>query len=278
MTATSTTAAESNGLSAGGSHRRADRGRVALLLMAALVLGVVAGLLWPWLAPRQTFLITVAGPFPVSEQSAGRVVSADAWFALMTSAAGVLLGVLAALSGNRRAPMVVLGAVGASLLQVVVVFVVGQLIANHRLVFVWAPVGGENLPERGLLVIQAWPVLAFGPLFAVVVTLVEVALSSPPAPAHGVEPGEPLLRAGTWQPRARARHARPPSDAGDDDPLRLAPEELPWGIPARAAGHDGGELPPATVLATRRTSSRALIVAAAGVVIVVVVLVLAFLL
>jgi hypothetical protein len=92
------------------------------------------------------------------------------------------------------------------------------------------------------------------------------------------EPGEPLLRAGTWQPRPRARHARPPSDA-DDDPLRLAPEELPWGIPARAAGRDGDELPPATVLATRSGLARALIVVAAAVVIlVVVVLVLAVLL
>jgi hypothetical protein len=168
-------------------RKRADTRRlVRLLLAAAVVLGVVAGVLWPWLAPRQTFLITVVGPFPATERSAGRVVSADAWFAVMAAAAGVLLGVLALLSGNRRAPIVVLGAVGASVLQVVVMFVVGQLIANQRLVFRWAPVGGENLPERGLLVIQAWPVLALGPLFAVAVTLVGVSLSSSPAPTDGV--------------------------------------------------------------------------------------------
>lgn len=81
------------------------------------------------------------------------------------------------------------------------------------------------------------------------------------------EPDEPVLRAGTWQPPPRARHARRPAEA-DEDPLRLAPEELPWGIPARAAGNDGDELPPATVLATRRTPSRTVIVAAAGVVVV----------
>ena len=166
--------------------RRADRRPAALLVVPALVLGVAAGMLWPWLAPRQDFLITVAGPFPVSEQSAGQVVSADAWFAVMTGAAGLLLGVLAALSRARRAPLLAVGAVGASVLQVVVMFVVGQLIANHRLVLRWAPVGGENLPERGLLVLQAWPVLALGPLFAVVVTLVAVALSPPPALADGL--------------------------------------------------------------------------------------------
>ncbi len=163
-----------------------NRRLVRLLLVAALLLGVVAGVLWPWLAPRQTFLITVVGPFPASEQSAGQVVSADAWFAVMAAGAGVLLGVLALLSGNRRAPMVVLGAVGASVVQVVVMFVVGQLIANQSLVFRWAPVGGENLPERGLLVIQAWPVLALGPLFALAVTLVGVTLSSSPAPTDGM--------------------------------------------------------------------------------------------
>ena len=165
----------------GDNHRL-----IRLLLVAVLVLGVVAGALWPWLAPRQTFLITVVGPFPASEQNAGRVVSADAWFAVMAAASGVLLGVVALLSGNRRAPMVVLGAVVASSLQVVLMFVVGQLIANHRLVLRWAPIGGENLPERGLLVIQAWPVLALGPLFALVVTLVAVTLSSSPAPDDGV--------------------------------------------------------------------------------------------
>jgi hypothetical protein len=162
--------------------RRADRRLVALMVVAALVLGVGAGLLWQWLAPRQTFLITVAGPFPPTEQAAGLVVSADAWFAVLTAAAGVLLGVLAVLSGNRRAYALVLGAVGGSVRQVAVMFVVGQAVANRRLVLHWGPVGGENLPERGLLVIQAWPVVALGPLFAVLVTLVAVALSSPPAP------------------------------------------------------------------------------------------------
>ena len=99
-----------------------------------------------------------------------------------------------------------------------------------------------------------------------------------PGPSATPEPDQPPLRAGTWQPRPRARHARPASGA-DDDPLRLSPEELPWGIPARAAGHDGHELPPPTVLAARRRPRRALVVVAAGVVILMVlVLVLAVLL
>ena len=93
-----------------------------------------------------------------------------------------------------------------------------------------------------------------------------------PGSSTAPEPGEPPLRAGTWQPRPRARHARP---GPDDDPLRLAPEELPWGIPARAAGHEPGELPPAIVIASRRRPAGLILVAAAAVILVVVVLVLA---
>ena len=179
MTAPAKVAAPGGGAH-GSATGRDDRRLVVQLGVTALVLGVAGGLLWPWLAPRQTFLITVAGPFPESELSAGRVVSADAWFAVMAAVAGLLLGLIAAISRSRRAPTVVVGAVVASVVQVAVVFVVGQVVANHRLVLRWAPVGGENLPERGLLVLQAWPVLALGPLLAVVVTLVAVALSSPP--------------------------------------------------------------------------------------------------
>jgi hypothetical protein len=86
------------------------------------------------------------------------------------------------------------------------------------------------------------------------------------------EPGEPPLRAGTWQPRPRARHARARAEA-DDDPLRLAPEELPWGIPARAAGHDQHELPPAIVIPNRRSLTPVLIAAATVVLMLVVVVI-----
>jgi hypothetical protein len=181
VTAAPATAQPGKPVAAGG--RRVDRRRIAGLLVAALVLGVGAGLLWTWLAPPQTFLITEVGPFPATERSAGLVVSADAWFGVLTAAAGVLLAILAALPGMRRAPMLAVGAVGASVIQVAVTFVVGQLVANQRLVFRWAPVSEANLPERGLLVLQAWPVLVLGPMFAVMVTLVAVAFSSPPAPA-----------------------------------------------------------------------------------------------
>jgi hypothetical protein len=100
-------------------------------------------------------------------------------------------------------------------------------------------------------------------------------------PAATPEP-DPPLRAGTWQPRPRARHARPaadflPAESTADDPLRLSPEELPWGIPARAAGQEGHELPPPTVLTTRRVPRSLMVVATAVAVLVLLGLVLAVL-
>jgi len=46
-----------------------------------------------------------------------------------------------------------------------------------------------------------------------------------------------------------------PADAGptDDDPDRLRPDELPWGVPARALVGTGGQLPPPIVVARRRS-------------------------
>jgi hypothetical protein len=95
-----------------------------------------------------------------------------------------------------------------------------------------------------------------------------------PASSATPEPGEPYLRAGTWQPGPRSRHARARSEV-DDDPLRLLPEELPWGIPARAAERDQDDLPPAVVIPARRSLMPVLIGAAAVVVVVVVVVLMA---
>jgi hypothetical protein len=86
-----------------------------------------------------------------------------------------------------------------------------------------------------------------------------------PASSTTPEPGEPQLRAGTWQPRPRPRHARAGSEPADD-PLRLAAEELPWGIPARAAGRGADELPPAIVVATHRRPAPALVAGGAALV------------
>jgi len=43
------------------------------------------------------------------------------------------------------------------------------------------------------------------------------------------------------------------SEPADDDPDRLRPDELPWGVPARALVWAGGQLPPPTLVARRRS-------------------------
>jgi hypothetical protein len=43
------------------------------------------------------------------------------------------------------------------------------------------------------------------------------------------------------------------TEPADDDPDRLRPDELPWGVPARALVGAGAQLPPPTLVARRRS-------------------------
>jgi hypothetical protein len=111
-------------------------------------------------------------------------------------------------------------------------------------------------------------------------------MSDQPGTGSTAESGEPLLRAGTWQPRPRRPEVEAPPESGDEtttqaaqvpeptddlidvDPLRLAPDELPWGVPARAASPDGVALPPADVLESRPSPLRIAVIVVAVVVVV----------
>ncbi len=140
-------------------------------LMAVLVVAVVAGVVWSELAPRLQFLVTVVGPFPVTEESAGRVVDADGWFAVLSVAVGLVAGVAAVVvlpPLNRGRAAVSLAVTAAGLF---VMFAVGQLLANSRLVWSWNPVAGDNHEVTGPLVLQAWGVVTIAPIVALVIVL-----------------------------------------------------------------------------------------------------------
>jgi hypothetical protein len=154
-----------------GSGRPRPRWSVLVALVAVLVVGVVGGVIWAQLAPRLQFLITVVGPFPITEATAGGVVDADGWFAVLSIAIGLTagFGALAALrpSSSWRAPSAVtLTAVG-----LFVMFTVGQLLVNHRLVWSWNPVAGDNHQVTGPLVLQAWGIVTIAPIVALVIVL-----------------------------------------------------------------------------------------------------------
>lgn len=153
--------------------RRRPRGRWRLpaSIAAVLVVAVVAGVVWSQLSPRLQFLITVIGPFPVSEATAGRVVDADAWFAVLSIVVGVAAGVgtvlVVAPLSRWRAPVALVGTAAG----LFVMFAVGQLLANSRLVWSWNPVAGDNHEVTGPLVLRAWGTVTLAPIVALAIVL-----------------------------------------------------------------------------------------------------------
>lgn len=139
--------------------------------VAVLIVAAVAGVVWSQLAPRLQFLVTVIGPFPITEATAGRVVSSDGWFATLSIAVGLTAGfaALAATSplSRWRAPV----ALGFTAVGSFVMFAVGQLLVNHRLVWSWNPVAGDNHQVTGPLVLQAWGIVTIAPIVALVIVL-----------------------------------------------------------------------------------------------------------
>ena len=149
-------------------------------LVVVLAVAAASGVVWSQLSPRLHFLVTVVGPFPVTEATAGQVVDADAWFAVLSIAVGLAAGVavLVVIRPERRwrAPLgLAITAVG-----LFVMFAMGQLLVNHRLVWSWNPVAGDNHEVTGPLVLQAWGVVTIAPVAALVIVLVASIVSDGP--------------------------------------------------------------------------------------------------
>lgn len=147
------------------------RRSAAAALAAVVLVAVVDGVIWSELAPRLHFLVTVVGPFPVSEVTAGQVVDADGWFAVLSVAVGVAAGIAAVVVipplSRWRAPV----GLGLAAIGLFVMFGVGQLLVNHRLVWSWNPVAGDNHEVIGPLVLQAWGIVTVAPIIALVIVL-----------------------------------------------------------------------------------------------------------
>lgn len=86
----------------GWSEIRADlRSSVRLVLVLALA-GVVAGLLWWWLAPRADFKVTSGGPVPIGNPSEELLIADDSVLALILFGFGLVAGVAAWFLRARR--------------------------------------------------------------------------------------------------------------------------------------------------------------------------------
>jgi hypothetical protein len=140
------------------------------VLVLALA-GVLAGLLWWWLAPRADFRITGSGPVAVGNPSNELFVADDSVFTLVLAAFGLVSGAAAWFLRRRRGVAIVVAlAVGGSLMSVLA-WQLGELLGT-------GPTEAE-LADVGTVVTTALqlgslPALAVAPFTALLVYLLGV--------------------------------------------------------------------------------------------------------
>jgi hypothetical protein len=150
---------------------RADlRSSVRLVLVLALT-GVVAGLLWWWLAPRADFRITSSGPVAIGDPSDELLVADDAVFALIMTAFGLVAGAAAWFLRRRRgvATMLALAVGGSAMAAVAWQF--GEFLGAGPTHAQLADVGRVVTTS---LTLGSLPALALAPFGAVLAYLVPV--------------------------------------------------------------------------------------------------------
>jgi hypothetical protein len=104
----------------GRRELRADLRSSARLVLGLAVAGLLAGLLWWWLAPRADFRITDSGPVAVGNPSEELLIADDAVFALVLTGMGLVAGAAAWFLRRRRGVSTVLAlALGTSTMAVV---------------------------------------------------------------------------------------------------------------------------------------------------------------
>ena len=195
----------------GWSEVRADlRSSVGIVLVLAAA-GLLAGLLWWWLAPRADFRITDAGPVAIGNPSEELFVADDSVLALILIAMGLLAGGAAWFLRRRRGVATVFAlAIGASLLAVVA-WQLGEALGAGPTDAQLADVGTVVTTRLSL---GSPPALALAPFAALLAYLVPVItvhrddLGRPPEPTP--EPAvEPVPEGESDRPLENVPPARP---------------------------------------------------------------------
>jgi hypothetical protein len=146
---------------------RASAGLVLLLATA----GLLAGLVWWWLAPRADFRITDAGPVAIGNPSEELFAADDAVFALVLAAFGLVAGVAAWFLRRRRGVAIVLAlAIGCSAMAAIA-WQLGELLGAGPTKAQLAVVGTVVTTS---LMLRSIPALAIAPFAALLAYLVPV--------------------------------------------------------------------------------------------------------
>jgi LPXTG-motif cell wall-anchored protein len=150
---------------------RADLRSAAGIVLALALAGVLAGLLWWWLAPRADFRITATGPVPIGSPPEELLIADDTVFALVVAGVGLLAGAAAWFLRRRRGVATVLAlAVGASA-TAVVAWQLGELLGAGPTEAELADVGARVTTS---LTLGSLPAMALAPFTALLVYVVAV--------------------------------------------------------------------------------------------------------
>lgn len=164
---------------------------VTVLVLAAL--GVAAGPLWSWVAPRAPYQVTPQGT-ALADPTTQALIGADGWFAVITGGLGAVCGLAAWFLCRRRTPIAAVlglatgGALAAALtLWIGSTFTFGAVsVQASATPGVQIVAGTLQLTAPGVLV--AWPFLAVA-MFAVLEG-VSGYRDSPLRQPYGVRPEE----------------------------------------------------------------------------------------
>jgi len=203
-----------------GGPLRESRDFAVTVVIQALI-GVVAGLIWSAVAPRAPYLATPEG-LRLADPSTQAIIAADGWFAVITGAAGLIVGIVAFLPGRRRPLGVLLGLTGGGLVAACLAWWVGNTVNLGPATVTASGVTGNVVPGAleltALGVLIAWP-LAATAVFAVLLAVTayrDSPLNHPAGEsgAYGVPPGGPPF------------------------PYQAPPGQPPGSPPAAPPGHD----------------------------------------
>ena len=186
--------------------------RSALLVSgASIVVGVLVGLVWRWVAPLSAYEKERGASIPVG--AAETAVAADGWFAVCSGLAGILVAVAVVLLVRLGRLGSLVGLVAGGLLGAVVAWRTGLLLSPPTVTESLASVpAGERFdgPLRisAIGVLLAWPTTAVITFFAIVAGLEsdhDDALATVPPGATdpaGVDADDAVSPDGRWAPPA----------------------------------------------------------------------------
>jgi hypothetical protein len=182
----------------GRRELRADQRSSARLVLGLAVAGLLAGLLWWWLAPRADFRITGSGPVAVGTPSDELLVADDAVFALIVTGMGLVAGAAAWFLRRRRGVATVLAlAVGTSVMAVVA-WRLGELLGAGPTRAELADVGTVVTTSLTLGSLPALALAPFGALLAYLVPVLtahgdDLGRTPDPAPAEPPMPAAHVM-------------------------------------------------------------------------------------